>query len=153
MKHELSYLINIEYIRCSIPPPVPRNRSKFALRNLDSLTRTILREQTDHRAGAWPAIQPYGELRGGVSSCNEPKEGVCRISPRDIDPSCVLLLRIENCLAGALRRDFVGDGDTRVDGGNDCGQIRHGRRILSECEGKEKREEEGDIHDRAIMFC
>ena len=69
-----------------------------------------------------------------------------------MNPASVLLLRVEDGLAGACWGLLIRDGDVSVDRRNNCRQIRN-RRVLSECRREEGRQEgEKEEHDRTRMF-
>jgi hypothetical protein len=114
-----SYLINVQHIRPSVPSPIPRNCPKLALRKLNDFAGTIFCEEAEHGARAWPAVQPYRKLIGRISSSNKPKEGVGWIRSGYVNPSGVLLLRVEDCFAAARPWRLVRDGDISIDGGRD----------------------------------
>lgn len=115
-----SYLVNVEDVRPSIPSPISRCGRKLPPGKLDNLAWPILSEQSDHGARAWSPIQPYGKLCSWVARRKKPKECVGRVCAGYMHPTSVLLLRIENGLAGACWWAFVRDRDVSVDGGNDC---------------------------------
>ena len=110
-----SYLVNIQHVRSSIPAPIPRLCCQFPSRNLNDLARTILSKKTNHGARAWSSIQPYRKLISGISSSNEPKECVRRVISRHVNPSCILLLGVEDGLTGACGWGLVRNGDIPID--------------------------------------
>lgn len=135
------YLINIKHIRPSIPTPIPSLCRKLSLGHFNDLTRTIFIEKPNHRAGAWSAIYPYSKFICRISCRDKPKECIRRIAPRDINPTCILFLRIENGLTGTCWWYFIRDGDIPIDWGSYSSEIRNGW-ILSECEGQKHRKKE-----------
>ena len=114
-RKQFAYLIDVQQVRPSVPAPIPHNRPKFTCRKLNHFARTIFREETDHGARAWPTAQPYRQLLSWLPSTKEPKERVGGIFSRYVNPSCVLLLCVEGCCAGACPWGFVRDGDVRIE--------------------------------------
>ena len=147
------YLVNVENIRPSIPPPIPRLCPEFSLAQLDNFTRAILCKEPDHGARSWSSVQPYRELRCGIPPGNEPEEGICWVLAGDVDPTRVLLLGIEGRLTSAIRRGLVGDSDAGVRRRDNYREVRE-RRILGDGE-REKMNQESEyeeIHHRSIML-
>lgn len=145
-----SYLIDKEQIRPAVPSPISDLCPQLAESLLNDFTGAVLGEKAKHGTRPRSSVQPYGELIGRISSSYKPKERVRRVVPRYMNPSRILLLRLEGSLASACRRRLVGNCNVAVDRAFDGCQVQRGGRVLSE-RGCHEGEEEEVIHDSLRM--